>query len=68
MTVEAVLEHLHRNADAARAIVGAAVEALPREFACSCGRALASAILTPRKRIPAATRERLGLLLGRYLD
>ena len=34
---------------------------------CGCGQALRDAIITDRARIPPQARERLGLLIGKYL-
>jgi len=67
VTVEGVVENLRRNAETARRMVRKALERMPSERSCPCGDALASAILTPRDRIPAATVERLRPLLDRYL-
>jgi len=41
---------------------------LPAERTCRCGSALASAILTARDKIPMETRQRLDLLVGKYLS
>jgi 5'-methylthioadenosine phosphorylase len=40
---------------------------MPKTRTCKCGSALAHAIQTDRKAIPAAARKRLGLLLDKYL-
>jgi 5'-methylthioadenosine phosphorylase len=68
VSVEGVLDNLRRNAEAARSILRAALRLLPPGPDCGCGEALRDALLTARERIPAATRERLGPILGRYLD
>jgi len=67
VTVDLVIEYLNRNVENAQKIVRAAVGRLPRERACKCASALAHAILTDPKRIPARTRKRLALLVGKYL-
>ena len=68
VTVEMVIGNLHRNADNARAIVRATVQRLQANPPASIAHdALATAILTPRDRIPAATHQRLALLLDHYL-
>jgi 5'-methylthioadenosine phosphorylase len=67
VTVDQVVAVLHQNADNAAKVVRAAVGALPAERSCGCASALQYAILTDRKAIPAATRERLALLLDKYL-
>jgi len=40
---------------------------MPRERSCKCGSALAHAILTDPKKIPAATKKKLKLILGKYV-
>jgi 5'-methylthioadenosine phosphorylase len=58
---------LHKNAENAAKVVRAAVAGMPAERNCGCASALQYAILTDRSAIPAATREKLALLLGKYL-
>jgi 5'-methylthioadenosine phosphorylase len=67
VTVEQVVAVLHQNADNAAKAVRAAVAAMPKERGCGCGDALKYAILTDRAVIPQRVKERLGLLLGKYL-
>jgi 5'-methylthioadenosine phosphorylase len=67
VTVEQIIAVLHQNADNAAKVVKAAVAAMPAECTCACTSALKYAILTDRKLIPQATREKLALLLGKYL-
>ncbi len=67
VTVDQVVAVLHQNAENAGKVVRAAVAAMPKDRTCACANALQHAILTDRTMIPAATRERLGLLLERYL-
>jgi 5'-methylthioadenosine phosphorylase len=67
VTVSQIIDYLTRNAENARKIIRATVRRLPRERACRCGSALAHAILTDRKKIPAATRKKLALLIGKYV-
>jgi 5'-methylthioadenosine phosphorylase len=38
----------------------------PPRATCKCGSALAHAIITDRKLVPAATREKLGILIDKY--
>ncbi len=44
-----------------------AVTRMPAERKCKCGSALAHALITDRGAIPAATKEKLKLLVGKYL-
>ena len=66
VTVEQVVAVLHQNSANAATAVRAAVAAMPRERACPCATALKYAILTSPAAIPAATRNKLDLLLGKY--
>jgi len=67
VTIEQIVAVLHQNADNACRVVKAAVAAMPVERNCACSSALKYAILTDRKLIPQAARERLALLLDKYL-
>ena len=67
VTVDQVVAVLHQNAENAGKVVRQTVAAMPKERSCGCGDALRYAILTDRAAIPAAARERLKPLLGRYL-
>ena len=67
VTVDQVVAVLHQNADNATKVVRSAITAMPRQKSCACGDALKYAILTDRKAIPAATRQKLGVLLDKYL-
>ena len=65
VTVEMVIEYLHRNAATAQQIVTQTISMLPQEPAWPCHSALKNAILTDRKLWPATTRKNLALLLPR---
>jgi 5'-methylthioadenosine phosphorylase len=66
VTVDQVVAVLHQNSANAALAVKAAVAAMPRDRACACASALKFAILTSPEAIPAATRSKLELLLGKY--
>jgi 5'-methylthioadenosine phosphorylase len=67
VTVDQIVAVLTKNAENACNVVREAVAAMPKERGCKCGSALAHAILTDRAKIPQATRERLKLIIGKYL-
>ena len=67
VTVEAVVAILLEKVAMAKGILRRAVRAIPAARTCPCPHALRDAIITARDRIPAATRERLKLLVGKYL-
>jgi 5'-methylthioadenosine phosphorylase len=67
VTVDQILAVLVKNAENAARVVKATVSAMPATRGCKCGAALAHAILTERDKIPAATKAKLKLILGKYL-
>jgi 5'-methylthioadenosine phosphorylase len=67
VTVEMVVENLQKNVATAQAVVRAAVGNIGRARPCPCATALRDAIITAPDRIPPARKERLELLLGKYL-
>ena len=67
VSVEAVLATIKQNVATARNIIKAAAGAAAAERPCSCGSALQYALMTDTSQIPDATRDRLALLLDKYL-
>jgi 5'-methylthioadenosine phosphorylase len=67
VTVDLVVANLLQNAGTAQRVIAGAVERLPIDRTCECATALASAIITRPEAVPPATRERLDLLVGKYL-
>jgi len=68
VTVDQIVAVLMKNAENACKVVRETVASMPKLRNCKCGSALAHAILTDRDKIPAATRERLKLILDKYLE
>jgi len=66
VTVNQIVANLVRNAENACKVVTAAVAAIPAGRACQCGAALSHAIITDRKLVSAATRQKLGILVDKY--
>jgi len=66
VTVAQVVENLHRNAAAARALILRVLPRIPTEPDWPCHAALQHAILTPREFWPPAVVKRLGPILARY--
>ena len=68
VTVEQIVAVLNQNAANACKVVKAAVAAMPKDRNCACASALKYAILTSPDVIPEGTRERLDLLIGKYMN
>jgi 5'-methylthioadenosine phosphorylase len=66
VTVEMVIEILNRNTKFAQEAIRNLVLNLPEERECQCGSALECAMITNAEAIPAETRDRLRLLIGKY--
>jgi 5'-methylthioadenosine phosphorylase len=67
VTVDQIVAVLVKNAENACKVVRESIAAMPKDRACKCGSALAHAILTNPKNIPAATRQKLKLILDKYM-
>jgi 5'-methylthioadenosine phosphorylase len=68
VTVEMVIRNLTENARTAQQVIAGAVSRLPIPRDCECARALATALITRSAVVPAATKERLRPIVGKYLD
>ena len=68
VTVDQIVAVLLKNAENACKVVRETVAAMPEGRSCKCAAALAHAILTDRDKIPAVTRQKLKLILGKYLE
>jgi 5'-methylthioadenosine phosphorylase len=66
VSAQILIEHLLANAETARKILAAVIPRIPTEANWPEHRALDSAIITDRSLWPAATREKLRAILGRF--
>lgn len=67
VTVEMVVEVLNRNTVIAQQAVRELLKILPEDRACGCSTALADALITDPRVVPDETRNRLDLLIGKYI-
>jgi len=68
VTVDMILSTMRHNIDKAKAIIKLSAARLPRERDCECVSALEGAIVTAPEAIPPAQREKLTLIIGKYLN
>ena len=68
VSVEMVVANLMKNVDAARNIIRNVAARVSEERECGCGTALETAIITSRDLVSPQTRDRLALLVDKYLD
>ncbi len=67
VTVDIILKVQHRNIDTAKKIIKLVISRIPEQRDCECATALETAIVTAPEFIPAEQKEKLSLLLGKYL-
>lgn len=67
VTVEMVIKILNQNTEIAQKSIIHLVETLPEQSTCDCCQSLSNAILTDRKFISQETKEKLGVLVKKYL-
>jgi len=67
VTVDMIIGYLNKNAENVQRAIRDVVGTLDGERSCKCGSALAHAILTDRKTIPAAAKKHLAPIIGKYI-
>ncbi len=67
VTVEMVVQNLQANIAVAQKAIRYLLPTIPAKRTCACATALQNAIITQRDMIPTETREKLKLLIGKYL-
>jgi 5'-methylthioadenosine phosphorylase len=67
VTVEMVIQTLNKNTAIAQEAVRILASTLKTERDCDCGHALATALITRKDAIPSETRQKLDLLVNKYL-
>lgn len=68
VTADMIVANLLHNVDVSRQAVRAALQRLPARRECSCADALATAIVTSFDIVPRETQERLGPIIGKYVQ
>ncbi len=67
VTVNEIIANLVKNAENAARVVAGSIAGITVDAPCKCHAALSHALITERKMIPEATRNKLELLIGKYL-
>ena len=68
VTLDEILANLNKNTENVQRAIHEVVRALPEERDCKCGSALAHALVTDRKMIPAAAKKKLAPIIGKYIS
>lgn len=67
VTLEMVMQNLASNVDNSKRIIKKVVREMPEKPGCNCSAALANAIVTDRKLIPAKVKRDLKPIIGKYI-
>lgn len=67
VSVEAILEIMHKNVEAAKRIIAKSAAGLGHKKPCGCGDALKFAIVTDPTTIPEGAKRKLDPIVGKYL-
>jgi len=67
VTVDMIVANLQRNVEVAQRLIAEAVGRVPAERGCTCGDALATAIITSPDAISAETKRDLAPIIGKYV-
>jgi 5'-methylthioadenosine phosphorylase len=68
VTAATILATLHQNATNAQKVIREAVKSMPSGRHCKCGNALAHALVTDFKIVPAQTKKNLSAILAKYIS
>lgn len=67
VTVEVIIENLRKNVEKSKMILKKFIKLLPQQWHCNCQDALRSAIVTQPEFIPEATKQKLDIIIGKYM-
>lgn len=68
VTLDAVMEIIHKNVKMAQAIIIETMKEIAYEKKCGCGSILQYSIVTDKSLIPKETKQNLSEIVGKYLD
>ena len=68
VTIEMIIDNLQRNVDLSKKILRETIAQIPKRRTCQCPTALENAIVTQKQVIPIELKEKLHLLIGKYMQ
>jgi len=68
VTVDVILNRMHRYIETVKKIIRLAVARIPEQRGCECTVALKTAIVTAPEVIPAEQKKKLNLIIGKYIQ
>jgi len=67
VTLDMVISNLQKNVTNAKKIICKVIQGLSAQRECSCGQALEFAIVTDRQLIPSKVKQKLKIIIGKYI-
>jgi 5'-methylthioadenosine phosphorylase len=67
ITIEMVINNLHKNIENAKKILHGLIKNLPQKRTCICKNALQNAIITDKKLISPKVKKDLDIIIGKYV-
>ncbi|MBU4376870.1 MAG: S-methyl-5'-thioadenosine phosphorylase [Candidatus Omnitrophica bacterium] len=67
VNMDMVINNMKKNVEMAKAIIKKIVSDMPEARECECGSSLKHAIVTPNDIIPADTKAKLDIIIGKYI-
>jgi 5'-methylthioadenosine phosphorylase len=67
VTADVIIDCMRRNVDKAKSIIKQAISKVPATRHCGCSEALRTALVTPLDSVPVEQKEKLHLIIGKYL-
>jgi len=67
VSMDMIINNMKKNTEMARKIIKTVVSDMPERRDCECGSSLRHAFVTPKELIPADTRRKLDIIIGKYL-
>jgi len=68
LLIDVLIKTLQQNIDYIKKIIRLSVNRIPDKRDCDCATALGTALVTSHKAIPAGVKEKLDLLIGKYIN
>jgi 5'-methylthioadenosine phosphorylase len=67
VSIDIIVGNLLKNVDAVKKLVKAVIPQIPKDRKCNCTNALKHAFLTDKKLISDDIKEKLGIIIGKYM-
>lgn len=67
VSMDMIINNMKKNTEMARKIIKTVVRDMPERRDCECGLSLRHAFVTPKELVPAETRKKLDIIIGKYM-